>query len=110
MLIKKELENLGYSIKCIDRKRKDQLRTQINGLSAQKFICMIEESFINFPSLLYKLDLGYRGKSLDKKRYVSEEYKNCYIRISAHPQFIDRVQEKLNRIEDDIVQTTNKNE
>lgn len=62
---------------------------------------------MNFPSLLYKLDLGYRDKSLDKKRYVTEEYKNCFLRISAHPQFIDRVKERLNQIEDDIVQTTN---
>lgn len=50
---------------------------------------------MNFPSLLYKLDLGYRGKSLDKRRYVSIEYKECFNRISAHPQFKDRVKEKL---------------
>lgn len=110
LLIKEELENLGYTIKCVDRKRKDQLRTQLNGITAQKFICMLEESFMNFPSLLYKLDLGYREESLNKKRYVLEEYKDCYIRISAHPQFIDRIQEKLNKIEDDIVQTTNEDE
>lgn len=65
---------------------------------------------MNFPSLLYKLDLGYRNKSLDKKRYVMEEYKNCFIRISAHPQFVDRVKEKLEQIKDDIVQTTNKDQ
>ena len=109
-LIKEELENLGYTIKCVDRKRKDQLSTQLNGITSQKFICMLEESFMNFPSLLYKLDLGYREESLNKKRYVLEEYKDCYIRISAHPQFIDRIQEKLNKIEDDIVQTTNEDE
>lgn len=68
--IKKELEKLGYTIKIVDRKRRGQVRTQINGKSAQKFICMLEESFINFPSLLYKLDLGYRDKSLDKRTYV----------------------------------------
>lgn len=68
---------------------------------------MLEESFLNFPSLLYKLDLGYRNKSLDKKTYVSEEYKNCFLRVSAHPQFKDRVAIKLAEIEDDIVQTTN---
>lgn len=106
-MIKKELESLGYNIKLVDRKRKDQLRTQINGISQQKFICMLEESFMNFPSLLYKLDLGYRNESLNKKRYVSDEYKNCFIRVSAHPQFRDRIKEKLAQIEDDIVQTTN---
>lgn len=107
--IKKELENLGYTIKLLDRKRNGQLRIQFNG-NSQKFICMLEESFMNFPSLLYKLDLGYRGKSLDKRTYVSEEYKNCYNRISAHPQFKDRVEEKLKEIEDDIVQTSNDEE
>lgn len=71
---------------------------------------MLEESFLNFPSLLYKLDLGYRDDSLNKKRYVLDEYKNCYIRISTHPQFVDRVKEKLQQIEDDIVQTTNEDE
>lgn len=101
-LLKKEFESLGYTVKLIDRKRGGQLRVQLNG-DYQKFICMLEDSFVNFPSLLYKLDLGYRGKSLDKKRYVSEEYKNCFLRISAHPQFKDRVKEKLDKIEDDIV-------
>lgn len=105
--IKKELESLGYVVKLLDRKRNGQLRTQLNGLTAQKFICMLEDSFKNFPSLLYKLDLGFRGKSLDKKRYVTEEYKDCFIRVSAHPQFIDRVKEKLEQIEDDLIQTTN---
>ena len=108
--IKKELEKLGYVIKLIDRKRGGQLRTQINGLSSQKFICMLEESFLNFPSLLYKLDLGYREKSLNKRTYVLEEYKNCFLRVSAHPQFKDRVAIKLAEIEDDIVQTTNKSD
>lgn len=70
MLIKSELEELGYEIKLLDRKRNGQLRTQFNG-NYQSFICMLEEPFMNFPSLLYKLDLGYRGKSLNKKRYVS---------------------------------------
>ena len=70
---------------------------------------MLEESFLNFPSLLYKLDLGYRGKSLNKRTYVLEEYKNCFLRVSAHPQFFDRIKDKLSKIEDDIVQTTNEN-
>lgn len=67
---------------------------------------MLEEPFMNFPSLLYKLDLGYRGKGLNNKRYVSEEYKDCFIRVSAHHQFLDRVKEKLSKIDDDIVQTS----
>lgn len=68
---------------------------------------MLEESFMNFPSLLYKLDLGYRNESLNKKRYVLDEYKNCFVRVSAHPQFRDRIKEKLSQTEDNIVQTTN---
>lgn len=106
-LIKQDLESLGYQIKLVDRKRRGQLRTQINGISQQKFLCDLTESFLNFPSLLYKLDLGYRGDSLNKKRYVTEDYKNCYNKISAHPLFRDRVKEKLSLVEDDIVQTTN---
>ena len=106
-IIKEELESLGYSIKLIDRRRGGQLRVQFNGVTCQKLICSLEKTFLNFPSLLYKLDLGYRGKSLDKQKYVTRDYKNCYIRVSAHPQFTDRVKLKLESIGDDIVQTTN---
>lgn len=98
--IKKELENLNYKIKIVDRTRKSQVRIQFNSPSFQSFICSISNYFYNyFPSLLYKMDLGYRGETLDSK-YVTPEYKNCYLKISAHPQF-------LNRLSDDIVQTTN---
>lgn len=106
LLIKEELDSLGYTVKCIDRKRNGQLRAQING-NSQHFICMLESSFLNFPSLLYKLDLGYRLESLNKKHYVSDEYRECFLRISAHPQFFDRVKEKLSELEDDIVRTSN---
>lgn len=37
---------------------------------------------------------------------IFDNYKECFLRISAHPQFFDRVKEKLSKIEDDIVQTS----
>jgi hypothetical protein len=100
--IKKDLETLGYSVKIIDRSRKGQLRIQLNS-NRQDFICNIAEYFYNyFPSLLYKIDLGYRGNSLLNRTYVSERYYNTYLKISAHPEFKDRL---INR--DDIVENTN---
>jgi len=95
--MQKDLQSLGFNIKMVDRKRKGQVRLQINKPSIQPFICSISSYFYDyFPSLLYKMDLGYRGDSLDKTVYVSPEYKQCYIKISAHPEF-------KNRLGDDIV-------
>lgn len=91
--IKKELEELGYTIKIVDRARKGQVRIQFNGgKDIQKFIIMMSNYFYNyFPSLLYKMDLGYRGKQLKKSCYVTNDYVSLYTKISAHPSFIDRL-------------------
>lgn len=51
------------------------------------------------------MDLGYRSLSLNSS-YVSEKYKSCYLKISAHPEFRDRIKEQL-KIQDDIVESTN---
>ena len=76
----------------VDRKRGGQLRTQINGKSQQKFLCTIYKYFLQyFPSLSYKMDLGYRGNSLNNETYVTKEYKKCFELVSAHPKFIDRL-------------------
>lgn len=70
-------------------------RVQINNLSAQKFLIDISPYFIKyFPSLLYKLDMGYRGVSLDNELYVTKEYKELFLKISSHSQFRDRLSEK----------------
>lgn len=70
-------------------------RIQINNLSAQKFLEDISPYFIQyFPSLLYKLDMGYRGESLDNELYVTKEYKELFLKISSHEEFIDRLSEK----------------
>ena len=105
--IKKDLESLGYKVKLIDRKRGGQLRTQLNdGKLQQKFLLTIWGYFYKyFPSLLYKMDLGYRNKQLDKRKYVTEKYKKIFEIVSAHPEFIDRIALKT---QDDIVQTTNR--
>ena len=70
-------------------------RIQIGTYDAQKFLIDIYPYFINyFPSLLYKIDMGYRNESLTKRRYVTEEYQNVYLEISAHPLFIDRLKDR----------------
>lgn len=93
--IKKNLEELGYNVSIIDRHRNNQYRIQIN--KPQKFICFISQHFFKFPSLLYKIDLGYRNSSLDSN-YVSKEYKDVYLKIKSHPEFIDRIQSKILKI------------
>jgi hypothetical protein len=55
--------------------------------------------------LLYKIDLGYRNESLLNRSYVSERYYNTYLKISAHPEFKDRLKNRF--IQDDIVESTN---
>jgi hypothetical protein len=40
------------------------------------------------------MDLGYRNLSLSSS-YVTERYRKCYLKISAHPEFKDRVKEQL---------------
>lgn len=87
----KVLESDFGNIKIIKRKP-HQWRIQINGKNAQDFIIYISEYFEKyFPSLLYKMDLGYRNESLFNRRYVKEEYHSLYVKISAHESFIDRM-------------------
>ena len=63
--------------------------------AAQKFLVDISPYFIKyFPSLLYKLDLGYRDSSLENRLYVSKEYHDLYLKISSHDLFVDRLKEK----------------
>lgn len=93
--IKEDLEKLGYNIKIVNRNRNNQYRIQIN-TPYQDFICSISNYFyIHFPSLLYKIDLGYRDIALLNRKYVSEDYYKCYLKISAHPSFIDRIKDRM---------------
>ena len=56
---------------------------------------MIEEYFYKyFPSLLYKMDMGYRNESLKNRMYVIEEYESLYLKIKTHSSFIDRLSKK----------------
>ncbi len=90
--IKNDFKDIGINnIKIIDRSRRGQLRIQINDKDKQRFLVNISDYFYNyFPSLLYKIDLGYRGEQLDSN-YVLPEYKACYLKISAHSEFKDRI-------------------
>lgn len=77
------------------RRTGDKYRVQIQGLGSQQFLIDISPYFINyFPSLLYKLDLGYRNESLENRSYVTPEYQELYNNICSHPDFIDRLKEK----------------
>lgn len=89
-----------YTPKIVNRHRNNQYRLQISTYDGQKLFLEIYHFFLYyFPSLLYKMDMGYRGEGLLKRAYVSEDYYKLFIEISAHPQFKDRIKE-------DIIQTT----
>lgn len=72
-------------------KRKESIyRIQINN-NSQQFILSISDFFYNyFPSLLYKMDMGYRGSTLNSK-WVDPKYKELYFKISTHNEFVDRM-------------------
>lgn len=95
-IIVPELQSFGLEPKIIDRHRNNQYRIQLNNAKInQRFLIDIGQYFYNyFPSLLYKMDMGYRTKSLDKRTYVLEEYKNFYLKVSTHPLFVDRLLDK----------------
>lgn len=74
-------------------KRNNTRRIRIGAYDAQQFLLNISPYFIDyFPSLIYKLDMGYRNESLDRTRYVNPEYKKLFLKISAHSSFVDRLE------------------
>lgn len=82
-------------------KRGERYRLQIASTHAQPFILDILPFFYNyFPSLLYKMDLGYRDDTLLKVQWVSPEYHKAYLQISAHPTFIDRMKGRRYSLDD----------
>lgn len=90
-LIAQYLEKKYGEIKIIKRS-KDAYRVQINIKGSQQFLEDISSFFLNyFPSLLYKLDMGYRKSSLLNRTYVTENYHNLFLTISSHPSFVDRI-------------------
>lgn len=93
-----EFSKINYAPTLLKRNEKIY-RLQFERFERQKLLVEMSPYFYNyFPSLLYKLDLGYRGDSLLNRNYVLESYHNLYAKISAHPDFIDRL-----KIGDDIV-------
>lgn len=88
-----EMEQLGFNnIKLIDRCRRNQFRIQLSVSDGQKMFNDIGDYFLKYyPSLLYKLDMGYRNDTLLNTTYVSNNYLNLYTKISAHPLFVDRM-------------------
>jgi hypothetical protein len=65
-------------------KRGQLYRVQLNLESAYKMFDDILPFFFEFPSLLYKLDLGYSDKECP-----------IYNKIKTHPQFIDRLSDDI---------------
>lgn len=99
-----ELESLGFECKYVNRDKFVKL-TFLNMKIMQTFFLNIGIYFYKyFPSLLYKMDMGYRNESLNKTSYVIPDYKLFYIQMSAHPSFRNRMKEK-----EDIVQTATLN-
>ena len=89
----------GYNVSK-KRRRDNEFRVQINGKDAQKFLKMIYPYFEEyFPSLLYKMDLGYRGSSLENEAYVLPSYKDLFSKMQnywmqIHPLFVDRMKDR----------------
>lgn len=100
-IIVPELKQLGYDITYVKRKNHYRI-TFKNMLDVQKMFINIGEYFLKyFPSLIYKMDMGYRNCSLKNRRYVLQDYEIFYTKISACSSFIDRL-----KMKNDIVQTT----
>ena len=77
------------------RRKQGVYRLQINKGSdkfSEKIISTIYPFFYNhFPSLLYKMDLGYRGSMLFDRNIVSLEYHELFTNMKTHSQFRDRL-------------------
>ena len=100
-IIVPELGILGYDATYVTRNNHYRINIR-NCKDCQRLMLNIGPYFYKyFPSLIYKMDMGYRNESLDNKTYVLPEYKDFFIKISAHPEFVDRLQGR-----EDIVQTT----
>jgi len=99
-----ELKQLGYESNY--KKRGEHYRIEfLKPKNIQNLYIEMGKYFYNyFPSLLYKLDMGYRNSSLLNRTYVIQEYYEFYNKISTHPLFIDRM-----KIKEDIVRTTTTN-
>ena len=90
----KELDEIGIKASLL-RRKEGVYRLQICEKERQYFLCSISTFFYEyFPSLLYKMDLGYRNESLLNRRYVTEEYHKLYTKISACPDFLDRMENR----------------
>lgn len=99
----KDLQDIGLTAYLVERKRKDQVRIKLDLLQSQHLFASMGEYFIKyFPSLIYKMDLGYRNESLTNRKYVLKEYSDFYSKIKTNPNYHDRLVGRS----DDIVQTT----
>jgi hypothetical protein len=83
----------GYDVRIVGRDngdgKKGKFRISFTLLDAQDFLTKIGPYFIKyFPSLLYKLDMGYRDfNSTRITKNYSEFFNEC---VKTHSSFIDR--------------------
>lgn len=71
--------------------QKEHYRIRFNLKSSQLLFSKIYRNFLDhYPSLLYKMDLGYRDELLDRKN-ITEDYKKLFHECKAHEEFIDRL-------------------
>jgi len=91
-------ELVGYDVRIINRDHTDKLnknptgyRIRFSTLGGQVFLSIIYKEFLNYPSLLYKMDMGYRDNLLTSE-YVLQEYCNLYKEIKTHRSFLDRLE------------------
>lgn len=95
-IILPELKQIQIPARMIQRTSLLQ-RTQLQPIiKIQPLFVEMGEYFYNFfPSLLYKMDLGYRNESLLNRTYVIENYYNFYLKMSTHALFKDRLLERV---------------
>jgi len=76
-------------------KKTKKFRLQFSVKDAQNFILKVGPYFMKyFPSLSYKLDMGYDTYRNNHMNTVSEEYKEFFNEcVKTHPDFIDRLDE-----------------
>lgn len=90
--------NERYESSCISYKTRryknyneDHYRVTFPLDPAQKFLVEISKYFYKYyPSLLYKIDLGYRNDELYRQQ-ISPSYRETFNMIKGHSEFKDRI-------------------
>lgn len=90
-----ELNSVGLNAIYVTRNNHVRVNLKDQKINQQLFLNIGTYFYKYFPSLLYKMDLGYRNESLTNRTYVLSEYESFYTKMSAHLEFVDRLQNKM---------------